>query len=56
MSTKRIALVLSGCGNKDGSEITETVALIVGLSRGGAELHFFAPDQKFESQIGRAHV
>lgn len=49
MSTKRIALVLSGSGNKDGSEITEAVALIVGLSRGGAELHFYAPDQKFES-------
>ncbi|MBX3018329.1 MAG: isoprenoid biosynthesis glyoxalase ElbB [Bdellovibrionaceae bacterium] len=49
MSTKRIALVLSGCGNKDGSEITETVALIVGLSRKGAELHFFAPDQNFQS-------
>lgn len=49
MSTKRIALVLSGCGNKDGSEITEAVALIVGLSRGGAELSFFAPDRDFDA-------
>jgi enhancing lycopene biosynthesis protein 2 len=42
---KKIALVLAGCGNKDGTEITEAVSLIVQLSQLGAELKFFAPDQ-----------
>jgi enhancing lycopene biosynthesis protein 2 len=49
MGTKRIAMVLSGCGNKDGSEITEAVALIVGLTRGGASIEFFAPDQNADA-------
>lgn len=49
MKSKKIALVLSGCGNKDGTEITEAVALIVGLSR-QAELHFFAPNREFNSK------
>lgn len=44
---KQIAVVLSGCGNKDGSEITEAVSLIVNLSELGAELTFFAPDEIF---------
>jgi len=44
---KKIAVVLSGCGNKDGSEITEAVSLIVQLSQLGAELSFFAPDLIF---------
>lgn len=41
---KKIAVVLAGCGNKDGTEITEAVSLIVGLSQGGAYIEFFAPD------------
>ncbi len=41
---KRVAIVLSGCGNKDGTEVTEAVSLIVGLSQKGAELSFFAPN------------
>lgn len=50
MSAKRIAIVLSGCGNKDGTEITEAISLIVGLNRGGAELDFFAPDMGFQAK------
>lgn len=42
---KKIAVVLSGCGNKDGAEITEVVSLIVALSEKGADVSFFAPDQ-----------
>lgn len=41
---KKIAVVLSGCGHLDGSEITETVSLIVALSQAGAKVSFFAPD------------
>ncbi len=42
---KRVAMVLSGCGFLDGTEITEAVSLMVELSRQGAEVLFFAPDQ-----------
>jgi enhancing lycopene biosynthesis protein 2 len=44
---KKIAVVLSGCGNKDGSEIQEAVSLIISLSQLGAKLSYFAPDQEF---------
>lgn len=45
--SKKIAVILSGCGNKDGAEITESVSLIVGLSAAGAEITYFAPNQDF---------
>lgn len=41
---KKIAVVLSGCGHRDGSEITESVSLLIGLTQAGAEVHCFAPD------------
>lgn len=44
---KKIAVVLAGCGHKDGAEITEAVSLIVELSRQGFALSFFAPDKDF---------
>lgn len=40
---KRIAMVLSGCGNKDGTEITEAVSAIIALHQFGAEVQYFAP-------------
>lgn len=43
---KKIAVVLSGCGNKDGTEITEAVSLIVALSEKGAQITYFAPDKE----------
>ena len=46
--TKKIAVVLSGCGNKDGAEIHESVSLIVNLSQLGIGIEYFAPDQSFE--------
>lgn len=42
---KRVALVLAGCGAKDGSEITETVSLLVALTQRGYDCQFFAPDR-----------
>uniref|UniRef100_A0A9J8DEF2 Glutamine amidotransferase class 1 domain containing 3 n=2 Tax=Cyprinus carpio TaxID=7962 RepID=A0A9J8DEF2_CYPCA len=36
--------VLSGCGVYDGTEIHEASAILVHLSRGGAEVQMFAPD------------
>lgn len=35
---KRVAVVLAGCGVFDGSEIHEASAVLVHLSRGGAEV------------------
>jgi enhancing lycopene biosynthesis protein 2 len=42
--SKRCAVVLSGCGRGDGSEIHESVSILVHLSRLGVEAACFAPD------------
>ncbi|MFN7728775.1 MAG: isoprenoid biosynthesis glyoxalase ElbB [Bdellovibrio sp.] len=47
---KKIAVVLSGCGNKDGTEITEAVSLMIALSQQGATVQYFAPNQEFPAQ------
>jgi len=41
----KVALILSGCGVYDGSEIHEASACLVHLSRQNAEVTIFAPDQ-----------
>ena len=41
---KKVAVVLSGCGVLDGSEIHEAVSVLVHLSRAGVEAKMFAPD------------
>lgn len=41
---KKIAVVLSGCGHRDGSEITESISLLIALSQAGAEVSCFAPN------------
>lgn len=41
---KNIAVVLSGCGFKDGSEITEAVSTLIALSEKGTNYQVFAPD------------
>jgi enhancing lycopene biosynthesis protein 2 len=46
----RVAVVLSGCGVFDGSEIHEAVSVLIHLSRHGASVQCFAPD------IAQAHV
>ena len=50
MSPRKIAVVLSGCGNKDGAEITEAVSLIIALSQSKAEVEFFAPNLDIEAK------
>ncbi|KAM3934333.1 glutamine amidotransferase-like class 1 domain-containing protein 3, mitochondrial [Leptodactylus fuscus] len=40
----KVAVVLSGCGVYDGTEIHEASAILVHLSRAGAEVKMFAPD------------
>lgn len=44
--SKRVAVVLSGCGVKDGSEIHESVLCLLALARAGHSYHCFAPDMK----------
>jgi enhancing lycopene biosynthesis protein 2 len=41
----RIALILAGCGAKDGTEITEAVSLLIALSQKGYSVRSFAPDR-----------
>lgn len=47
---KKIAVVLSGCGVYDGSEIHEAVLTLLALDRAGAEIVCAAPD------VDQAHV
>ncbi|PHS73958.1 MAG: isoprenoid biosynthesis protein ElbB [Porticoccus sp.] len=42
--SKRVAVVLSGCGVYDGSEIYESVITLLSLDQAGAEVQCFAPD------------
>lgn len=46
---KKIALILAGCGNKDGAEITESVSLLIALSQCKAEVTAFAPNVEFSA-------
>ncbi|XP_048370792.1 glutamine amidotransferase-like class 1 domain-containing protein 3, mitochondrial [Sphaerodactylus townsendi] len=41
---KKVAVVLSGCGVYDGSEVHEASAVMVHLSRDGAQAELYAPD------------
>jgi enhancing lycopene biosynthesis protein 2 len=44
MKTKKIAVVLSGCGVYDGAEIHEATLTLYALSKQGVEYEIFAPD------------
>ena len=41
----RAAVVLSGCGVQDGSEITETVGLMASLSKHAFSVMHYAPNK-----------
>jgi enhancing lycopene biosynthesis protein 2 len=38
-----IAIILSGCGNRDGSELQETLSLFLAIDRRGWHYQCFAP-------------
>lgn len=42
----RAAVVLSGCGVNDGSEITESVSMLIAISKYGGTFDCFAPDKE----------
>ncbi|MFZ5798392.1 MAG: isoprenoid biosynthesis protein ElbB [Desulfobulbus sp.] len=44
MQKKMIAVVLSGCGHRDGSEIHEATLTLWAVHKNGAEFQCFAPD------------
>jgi enhancing lycopene biosynthesis protein 2 len=44
--SKRVALILAGCGHLDGSEIRETISSLLALDQAGAQVTIFAPNQK----------
>ena len=46
-TSKKVAMILSGSGHLDGSEITESVCALIGLSEMGAQVSCFAPDLDF---------
>ncbi|MES2614587.1 MAG: isoprenoid biosynthesis glyoxalase ElbB [Bdellovibrionota bacterium] len=45
MKNKKVALILAGCGAKDGAEITEAVSLLVAFSQENYEVNMFAPNR-----------
>ncbi len=44
----KIAVILSGCGNLDGSEIQETMSLLLAIDRRGWQYQCFAPEGPYE--------
>lgn len=42
--SKKVAIILSGCGVFDGAEINETVLTALSLDQLGAQVEYFAPD------------
>jgi enhancing lycopene biosynthesis protein 2 len=52
---KTVALVLSGCGVSDGSEITEAAGLMISLSQAGYALRFYAPDRAQSDVVDHTH-
>ena len=47
----KVAVILSGCGSRDGSEIQEAVLTILELEKAGAEVQCFAPDIQQEHVV-----
>ena len=46
---KKVAVVLAGCGNKDGSEIHESVCTLIAICQAGAEYKCFAPNVEYQA-------
>ncbi len=43
--SKKVAVILSGCGYLDGAEIRESVLTLLELDRAGAQVEIFAPNE-----------
>ena len=49
--SKKVAIILSGCGVFDGAEINETVLTALRLDQLGAQVEYFAPDMAQQKVI-----
>ena len=45
---KKVVIILSGCGNRDGSELQESLILLLAIDRRGWQYQCFAPEGYFE--------
>ncbi len=45
---KKIAVILAGCGNRDGSETHETLSVLLAIDKRGMQYQCFAPEGDFE--------
>lgn len=45
---KKIAVILSGCGNRDGSELQETLSVLLAIDKMGMTYQCFAPQEDFK--------
>jgi len=45
MAKKKIGVILSGCGHRDGSEVHEATLTLLAIDEAGAEAHCFAPKE-----------
>lgn len=52
---KSIAVILTGCGVFDGSEIHESVLTILALNKNNAKVTFFAPDESQSTVINHVN-
>jgi enhancing lycopene biosynthesis protein 2 len=52
---KKIALILSGCGQRDGSEIQETVLSLLALNQANMDVDAFAPNISQEQVFDHLH-
>jgi enhancing lycopene biosynthesis protein 2 len=48
---RRVAFIMSGCGNMDGTEIHEGVSALIALDRAGFQVTCFAPDVEQGSSV-----
>jgi enhancing lycopene biosynthesis protein 2 len=48
MKRPKVAVILAGCGFKDGAEIRESVLTLLGLDLAGADFQCLAPDKEFD--------
>ena len=42
---KKFAVILAGCGRKDGTEINEAITLLLAMEQHGCEYQCFAPNR-----------
>lgn len=47
---RKVAVVFSGCGHRDGTEITEAVSALIALSEAGVEYQVYAPQLTIDSK------